>query len=208
MKTTTRYALRDFEYDMRKALMSTDVLDVRKHRWWGWVPIAAVAWHAAYTVLSLDPQYLLFVCYTANLLLGAGIVIRSGLLVGAGFGWTLVALPLWFHSAVLNNDWELSGILFHICGPIVGAMGIRRYRLPKHTWVFAMTVGILLQLLARVFTDESLNINAAYRVYDGWEGVFSNYTVYFFSMLVGFSAFFICLTVAGNRYLYKERKRL
>lgn len=169
------------------------------------MPIAAVVWHAAHTVICLDVQYLLFVCYTSNLLLGIGILTGSGLLVGTGFGWTLIALPLWFHYAILQNDWEPSGIVFHVCGPIVGAMAVRHHRLPKHTCVFAMAVGAILQALARLFTDEALNINAAFRVYDGWEGLFSNYLAYSLAMLVGFGTFFVFLTFIGNRYIYNEK---
>jgi len=60
-----------------------------------------------------------------------------------------------------------------------------------------------LQFLARLFTDEKLNINAAFRVYDGWEGLFSNYRIYFLTMLVSFGLFFVMLTYLSNRFFYR-----
>jgi len=166
------------------------------------LPLLALLWHGFYIAWYVHPHYLFFVCYTANLLLGIGIFVRSALLIGAGFGWTVIALPLWLYDTVLNSGCETSCAFFHLCGVIVGGMAMPRYRLPRHTWCVALGIGLALQFIARMFTDESLNINAAFRVYDGWEGVFSDYAVYFFVMLSGFGAFFVLLTLINNRYLF------
>ncbi len=188
------------EFGIWNLNMNANIFNVRKHRWWGLAPLFVLIWHGVYTVYYLHADYLLFICYTANLALGTGIILRSGLLIGTGFGWIVIAFPLWLYDAILHSEWELSCTAFHICGLIVGAMAVRRYRLPKHTWAFALAVAVVLQFLSRVLTDESLNVNAAFRVYEGWEGLFSNYIVYFFVMLSGFGAFFVLLTLVNNKY--------
>ncbi len=180
------------------------IFDVKKHRWWGLAPLLVLLWHGAYIVLHSHADYLLFICYTANLMLGVGILIRSGLLVGAGFGWILVAFPLWLYDAILLGEWEVSCTVFHIAGLVVGAMAARRYRFPGRTWAFALAAAILLQGLSRAFTDEALNVNAAFRVYKGWEGLFSDYGMYYCTMLIGFGAFFALLTLVNNRLIYKK----
>ncbi len=182
--------------------MTTGPLDVRKHPLpWGLPLLATLAWHVAHTVRYSNPQYLFFVCYAANALLCIGIFCRSALFVGAGFGWLLIAFPLWLYDAIRTSDWEPSCTMFHLIGLVVGAAAVRNYRLPKHTWAFSLALAVCLQLGARLFTDESLNVNSAFRIYDGWEGVYSNYAVFYLSTLAVFGLTFAGLTHLNNRYL-------
>jgi hypothetical protein len=185
--------------------MKTDLCHTGKHPAWGIPLLLMLIWHVTDTVLYQNPQYLFFVCYSANLLLCLGIFARNALLVGAGFGWLLIAFPLWLYDAVLTNNWAPSCTMFHIVGLLVGGTVIRNYHLPRHTWLFAMSVGTVLQLLARLFTDEALNINSAFRIYQGWEGVYPNYATFFMAMLLGFSTVFFVLTHIHNRYVYVAR---
>ncbi len=175
------------------------------NRWWGVLPLLALVWHGLYTVFVLSPDYLLFVCYTANLLLGVGILIRSGLLIGAGYGWILLGFPLWLYDMIRTWEWDVSGIVFHTCGLLVGGMALRGYRIPKYTWFVALCIAVSLQVLARFFTDPLLNVNAAFRVYDGWDGLFSDYRLYTLVMLVGFGLFFAVATVLSNRFVFRGR---
>ncbi len=183
--------------------MDRHLFNTRKTRLWALLPLITLIWHGYYTV-GLHPHYLLFVCYASNLLLVIGMVVGSGLLVGTSFGWILIALPLWLYDAVLNSNWQISGIAFHMAGVFVGGLAIKDYRMPKYTWCAGLGLGILLQFLSGRFTEESLNVNAAFRVYDGWEGTFSNYTIYILTMVFGFGVFFIVLTWFNNRFLFKS----
>jgi len=186
--------------------MHNDFFNTGKHPAWGIPLLIMLIWHVIDTVLNLSPQYLLFVCYSANLLLCIGIFRRSALLVGAGFGWLLIAFPLWLYDAILTKNWAPSCTLFHIVGLVVGVIVIRSFRLPRHTWLFAMLLGIILQLLARNFTDEALNINSAFRIYQGWEAVYPNYATFYLAMLFGFSLVFMTMTYMHNRFFCLERK--
>jgi hypothetical protein len=175
------------------------------HPLWGVPVLLLLVWHVVDTVVRLSPQYLLFVCYAANLLLCLGIFRRSALLLGVGFGWLVIAFPLWLYDAILTHNWEPGCTLFHIVGLLVGGVVIRNYRLPAQTWLWAMALGIALQLLARLCTDEALNINSAFRIYQGWETVYPNYATFFLAMLAGFSLFFRLLTALHNRYVWSGR---
>ncbi len=185
--------------------MEPGFFDVRRHPLpWGMPLAVTIAWHVVHTVLYSNPQYLFFVCYAANVLLCLGIFARSALLVGAGFGWLLVAFPLWLYDAIRISNWEPSCTLFHVTGLAVGAAAIRSYRLPRLTWAFSLALAAVLQLCARLFTDEALNINSAFRIYDGWEGVYPNYAVFYLSALAAFGLAFAALTYLNNRYLAPE----
>ncbi len=179
--------------------MNKELFDIRKHRWWGAIPLVMLVWHGIYTAIVFSPGYLLFVCYAANLLLGVGILIRSRLLVATGFGWAFIGLPFWLHYVIRTSDWDISGALLHLCGALVGCLSLRYYRYPKHTWAFSLAFAALLQTLSRWWTAETLNVNAAFRVYEGWEHIFSNYTIYTITMAFGFGLFFIVLTMINRR---------
>ncbi len=169
------------------------------------MPLIVLIWHSLYISLTLSPQFLFFVCYPANLILIIGIVFQFPLLVSVGFGWTLVAFPLWAYSAYLTGDCEISCMLFHVTGLLVGCLAVRYYSFPRFTWLVAVLFALFMQILSRFFTDEEYNINASYRVYDGWEGVFSNYTLYVIIMFVGFGIFFYLLTTVCNLLFHGKK---
>jgi hypothetical protein len=174
--------------------------DIRVHRVWGAVPLLALAWHGTYTVQKLDPGYLLFVCYAANLLLGVGILTRSGLLTGTAFCWIVVGYPLWLYDVIRASDWEPSGLVFHTSGLLIGALTMRYHLYPRYAWLPALGMGATLQVLARWFTSPTLNVNAAFRVYEGWEALFNSMLIYRIVMLVGFGTSFAVLILLNRRF--------
>ncbi len=185
--------------------MRGGLFNVREHPLpWGMSLVAVVVWRGAHIALHSNPQYLYWLCYTANILLCLGIFARSGLFVGAGFGWQLIAFPLWLYEAVRTSSLDPGCTAFHVAGLAIGAAAIRSFRLPKHTWAFSLAVAVCLQLCTRLFTDESLNVNSAFRIYDGWEGVYPNYIVFYLSTLLVFGLAFAALTHLNNRYLARK----
>ncbi len=159
-------------------------------------------WHSLYTIIEFDPQFLFFTCYPATLLVIAGLLWSFPMCLGIGGFWLISALPLYLHYAIVFSDWEISGILFHICGPLVAIFALRHYKLSRFTWLFAMAFGMIFQVLARIFTASDLNVNAAFRVYQGWEGLFPDYKWY---LLFSYTAF--SLTFLIKKHSSKLRKR-
>lgn len=160
---------------------------------WGLPVLAILAWHGWHTVTSLGPANLFFVCYTATLLLGVGILGRRPLLACTGAGWLLAGFPLWLYDAVANEDWETSCTAFHVGGLVIGLMVLRRCPMPRGTGIFAIALALLLWLLTRLLTPEALNINAAFSVYRGWEGIFSDYWLFVGVSIVFFGLYFWAL---------------
>lgn len=184
--------------------MKNNFLNVRENRWWAILPLLVLMWNAVYVSSTLDPQYFFFVCYAANLILIVGIALRIALFIGVGLVWTIVAFPLWLYDSIHLANWELSCGLFHVTGLLMGLFSLKYYRLPRNTWLYAILLGFIMQISARQFTDESLNINAAFRIYEGWEGIFSSYSLNMISMTVGFGLFFYIFVVCSNRVFHGD----
>jgi hypothetical protein len=160
---------------------------------WGVPVLAILGWHGWYTVATEGMANLLFVCYTATLLLGVGILTRNRLAACIGAGWLLVGFPLWLYDAIANDDWATSCIVFHVSGLVVGLMVLKAGPVPKRTGIFAMSLAMLLWTLARMLTPAALNVNAAFSVYRGWEDVFPNYWLFFLFSIAFFYLHFTAL---------------
>ncbi|MBU0728930.1 MAG: hypothetical protein KKE17_00710 [Proteobacteria bacterium] len=186
--------------------MKSDIFNIKQNRWWAVIPLIILIWHAIYISYTQSPDYLFFVCYPANLILIIGILFRISLFIGVGFGWTLIGFPLWLYDSHLTGNYELSCTLFHLAGILVGFMTVKQYIFPRFTWLAAILLALFMQITARIFTDEKLNINAAFRVYEGWEGAFSNYTIYMIAMMFGFALFFLVFTTVSNWVFHRESK--
>lgn len=172
--------------------------DPSRYPLWGVPVLAILVWHGWHTVTSQGPANLLFVCYTATLLLGIGILARKALPACAGAGWLLAGFPLWLYDAIANDDWETSCTVFHASGLLVGLLVLRSCIMPKGTGIFALAVALLLWLLARLLTPEALNINAAFSVYRGWEGICPNYWLFVGINIIFFGLYFRVLAYVNR----------
>ena len=165
-------------------------------------PIVATTWHSAYTVAYLKAEYLLFICYPANILLGLGILAGSGILLGVGLGWTTIGLPLWLYDAIFVTPSDPSAVAMHVAGPVAGLLAARSIRIPENYWMAAVAFALVMQYLAWLFTDPALNVNAAFRVYEGWEWMFSDYRLYMLSVYAGFGGYLFALGAVARRYIF------
>lgn len=168
--------------------------------------LAVVVWHGSHTARTLSPDYLLSLCYFSNVILAAGILYRSGLLLGVGFGWALIGLPLWIYQMCLTRYVTISSIAFHTTGLCLGFLALRRTRIPRWIVLTAIPTGLFSYLLAKVFTHPQFNINAAFRVQQGWEWAFPNEHVSFLVQLVAYTLYFWYLPVACCSFVYAGDK--
>jgi hypothetical protein len=175
-------------------------------RWAGILPLATLIWHGTYTSIKFGPQYLLFACYPANLLLGLGVLTGMGLCSGIGAFFALVAFPLYLFYAATTLDWALSGSVFHVVGAVVGGLSLLMAKPSRYTWVGACLFGILLHVAARVFTDPEANVNIAFDTFSGRNDVFASFPAYLITVYVFFGLSFFGLQVASNHY-HKVRSR-
>lgn len=173
---------------------------------WGFAILAVVAWHGIVISRTLGLDYLLSLCYLSHILLATGILVRSAPLVGTGFGWALIALPLWIFDSIHAGRLMFSSLAFHTIGIAVGFLALRRMTLPGWLAVVALPIGLLSFLLARFCTRLEFNINAAFRVQEGWELIFPDYRVYLVVQLAVYAMIFCILPAVNNRFVFAGEK--
>jgi hypothetical protein len=169
------------------------------HPGWAGLVLAAVAWHGISICCRHGCDYLLSLCFLANIVLAAGILARSGLLLGIGYGWALIALPLWAFHSFHAGGVAPSSIALHGTGVGVGFLASRRTPIPGRLALAAVPFGLFSMLLARLCTRPEFNINTAFRVQDGWTQIFQNYPVYLAVQVVAYTTVFSILPRIGNR---------
>lgn len=148
--------------------------------YWGWgvLLLAVIVWHGISISLRLGTDYLFSACFLANSMLAAGILARSGLLVGAGFAGVLIALPLWGFHVWTTGQMAPSSLAFHTVGAGVGLAAVRRAVLPRWLALAVIAFWLCSCLLARLFTDPQHNINAVFRVQEEWQPLFHDFRLF------------------------------
>lgn len=125
---------------------------------------------------------LLWMCNTGNLLLALGLFMGHRELIRAAAIWTIPGLGIWIWYVA--KDANLSSTLAHVGGIIVGMIALRRVRMDRLAWIYALAWALLLQLAARWFTEPALNVNLAHKVQPGFERAFSRYWMFWLGLSV------------------------
>lgn len=143
--------------------------------------LLAISFYFVYTGYSYSKGTLsnaLWVCHIGCLLVGLGLlsgipqINASGffLLVVGNFGWALYLLA--------GGELILPSTLTHIGGILIGVYGVYKLGIPKFTFLYAILGFALLQILARLTTGSSENVNLAFRIQEGWENYFHSHLAY------------------------------
>lgn len=173
------------------------------HPYWGLVIVAIVLWHGFYTAQTLGADYLFSLCYLANLVLAAGLLCRSPLLVGIGFAWAVIGFPLWLLDVVITRTLVPSSLLFHTGGLFLGLYAARFTVFPRWLVLAALPIGLFSSLLARLFTDPQYNINAVFRIQQGWEWLFPNFLTSYLTQVGAYALILLAFPRICRRFVYK-----
>jgi hypothetical protein len=142
---------------------------------------------------------MLWVCNIGNLLMALGLFLKLPRLIRVAVIWTVPGLVVWFVYVVLPWGMFLSSILAHLGGFTVGIIALRRVRMDRVSWVFALGWYFLVQFLSRLFTSAALNVNVAHTVGPGWQQTFDSYWI-FWGVLALIT---VVLLIALNWIFYK-----
>ena len=124
------------------------------------------------------PANSLWMCYLANLLLAAGLFLGRPGLLRPGALWILPGLPLWLMDMVRTGIIRPTGVLAHLGGAAVGMFALSRFRAGREAWLHALLLFLAVQQLCRWVTPPDLNVNLAHGIYEGSEGMFTEYWIY------------------------------
>lgn len=155
---------------------------------------------------------MLWMCNIGNLMLAIGMFLEKPLLVRVAVMWMVPGLivwgiyviPTWGMLLTGQYTWRelfavMSSTLAHVGGITIGLVALRRIGMDKRTWLYAFGWYFVLQLLTRLLTPASMNVNLAHRVQDGFEQSFGAYWKFWLllTVLVGIG----CWLVAAGFHL-------
>jgi hypothetical protein len=137
---------------------------------------------------------LAWMCNIGNLLLATGLFLNHRELIRAAAIWTIPGLGLWIRYVLFEYDFVVSSAFAHVGGIIVALIVLRRVRMDRIAWVYALVWYLFMQIVSRLVTPPVLNTNVAHRIQTGWEHTFSSYWKFWIVMtaLVAF-----CLWAIG-----------
>ena len=157
---------------------------IARFRLLGFLPLilflAQVAHYARFGGLG----NLAWMCNVGNLLLAIGLFLNHKELIRAAAIWTIPGLGIWFWFVWLNGSTPWSSTLAHVGGIIVGMIVLRRVRMDRIAWLYALAWYLFMQLVSRIVTSPDLNVNVAHHIQTGWENTFSSYWKFWLVMTV------------------------
>ena len=146
-------------------------------------PLAALALvfyasHAAFHLANGAPEHLLWTCHLAVVLVAVGFLLASPAWNGIGLCWSAMGNPLWLLDLAAGGEFLPTSLFTHGGGLVLAIVGLRRFGMPVNVWWKAGALFAVLQLLSHAATPAEENVNVAFRVWTGWEGVFPSYALF------------------------------
>jgi hypothetical protein len=178
--------------------------------------------HATYHVLDHHPENLLWSCHLATVLVGIAFLCGSATVNGIAFLWLLVGDLIWVIDLVNGAEFLPTSLFTHVGGLILSVIALAKLGMPRQVWWKAMLAIWMLQVVTRQIAPPAGNVNLAFGVWPGWEGIFPSYLVFELMLLVSMlSFFFVAETITRRilargpepatrrrRYGYRRRHRL
>jgi hypothetical protein len=118
---------------------------------------------------------MLWMCNIGNLVLALGLFLNNAVLIRMSVLWMIPGLIVWIIYVVLAWGVFLTSAMAHVGGMVVGIIALRRVGMDNRGWLYALIWYFVLQLVCRLFTSVSLNVNLAHSIDPGWQRTFSSY---------------------------------
>lgn len=141
-------------------------------RGWGALALAFYAIHAGHHLLRGHPEDLLWACHLGAVCVGVGLLARLPLVNAVGFLWLVTGDVLWLVDLLRGGELIPTSLFTHAGGLALGALGIARFGMPRHSWWRATLAFFVLQQICRITTPPQANVNLAHAVWSGWEEFF------------------------------------
>jgi hypothetical protein len=161
------------------------------------LPLAFFVAHFTHHLSNGVPQHILWLCNFSNLVLSAGLFFRIPTLIRVSTMWLIPGVPLWLFDMSLTGDAPISTFLSHLGGMTIGLVALSKVRAEANMWIYAWLYGFLIQMICRLFTPPSLNVNVAFQIYYGFDRLFSEYGHYwiFNAVLSAFALWLLSLVL-------------
>lgn len=177
---------------------------MRERRLW-LASLAGAVWlaHAVEVVWRGSPVELLWMCNVAGLLLTIGCALWRSSWVAVALSFLVLGTPLWLGDLLAGGELYPTSIGSHLGGIAIGVVASRRMGWDRHAWWRAelSLLGLVLTTRWLFPAAEDGNVNLAFRVWPGWEAMFTSYPPYFAFLFVACGAVFVAVHLAATRWL-------
>jgi hypothetical protein len=119
--------------------------------------------------------HMLWMCNIGNLLLAIGLFLNRPLLSRVAVIWLIPGLMVWLLYVALSSGLIVSSTLAHVGGIVVGMMVLKKVRMDRVAWLYALGWYLLIQLISRLLTPAALNVNVSHTIDPGWQQTFGAY---------------------------------
>jgi hypothetical protein len=141
----------------------------------GLLPLLFFFAQAAHYWQTNELGHMLWMCNIGNLLLAIGLFFNQTLLIRVAVIWLIPGLVVWFFYVALAWGLVLSSTLAHVGGILVGLIAIKKVRMDRRAWLYALVWYLLIQLLSYLVTPPEMNVNVSHSVDPGWQQIFDAY---------------------------------
>ncbi len=166
---------------MQERLINDDVLWLAsdrpsaRFRILGILPLAFFLAQAVHYWRINELGHMLWMCNIGNLVLAIGLFLNQAILIRIAVLWMIPGLVVWLLYVVLAWGVFLSSTLAHVGGAIVGMLALKKVRIDRGTWRYALLWYLAVQLLSHLITPFEMNVNVSQKIYDGWQQTFTAY---------------------------------
>jgi hypothetical protein len=151
----------------------------------GLAPLAFFATYAGAAANGDRAGDALWMCHVANLVLGLGMILERPAWIRVAAAWIVLGIPLWVIDMATSGTICPFSTISHVGGLAVAIFALNRVRATRNEWIGGVALLVAMQLLARVATPEALNVNLAWRPYEGFERWPGGYPGYWASLMAG-----------------------
>jgi len=118
---------------------------------------------------------MLWLCNIGNLMLALGLFLNNAPLIRVSVLWMIPGVVVWVIYVVLAWGIFLTSTLAHLGGMAVGFIALRKVGMDRKAWLYAVLWYFALQVISRLLTPVSLNVNVSHIVDPGWQLTFNAY---------------------------------
>jgi hypothetical protein len=168
--------------------MSPERLSKTRLRRLGFLPLAFFFLQAIHYWQINELGNILWMCNIGNLILALGLLLEKPLLVRVAVVWMVPGLIVWCIYVVPTWGTLLAGrftwgelfavfasTMAHFGGITIGLVALNKVRMAVNVWSYVFGWYLIMQLVSRLLSPRSMNVNLAHRVQDGFENSFSVY---------------------------------
>ena len=139
------------------------------------------------------PDNIFWMCHLSFLLLAIGLFFERATLIRVAAGAIIVGIPFFFLDLVVGEEKSLISLVFHLAGLGIAFFSLWRVGVRQGLWMACMLWYFFTQLLSRLFTHPSFNVNVAFQIYSDAALGFKNYWSYWLFVSFLGALMFWCL---------------